>query len=139
MNEQASDKAIVFYDGDCALCSGLVRWLVEHDRHRRLLYAPQGGSTIRKFYSEEQIAAWDGSVIVRAPDGTIRRRSAASIYMLRQIGGIWSLAGSLMWLVPAPLRNAVYEVVQRHRYKWFGKTQQTCPVASTELRQWFLD
>jgi predicted DCC family thiol-disulfide oxidoreductase YuxK len=47
-------------------------------------------------------------------------RSDAIIYVLTQLGGIWKLMG-IAKLVPRPLRNGLYEIVARNRYRVFGK------------------
>jgi len=41
---------------------------------------------------------------------------------LHALDGFWRLAG-VVWLVPAPLRNALYRWLARKRYRWFGRSQ----------------
>jgi predicted DCC family thiol-disulfide oxidoreductase YuxK len=40
-------------------------------------------------------------------------------------------------LVPGFIRDAVYKMVSRHRYRWFGKLE-ACRVPTPELKARFL-
>jgi predicted DCC family thiol-disulfide oxidoreductase YuxK len=41
-------------------------------------------------------------------------------------------------LVPRPIRDAVYNLVARNRYRWFGK-QEACWLPRPEWRHRFID
>jgi predicted DCC family thiol-disulfide oxidoreductase YuxK len=43
----------------------------------------------------------------------------------------WRWARGLRW-VPRPLRDGVYDVVARNRYRWFGRSE-TCLVPTPEF------
>ena len=66
------------------------------------------------------------------------RRSSAVVGLLRQLGGPWRVVGTLLWLVPRPLRDVGYRVVARSRYRIFGR-QDTCRVPTPWERERFLD
>lgn len=63
-------------------------------------------------------------------------QSTAALRIARALGFPWSLAYALV-IVPAPLRDAVYDWVARNRYRWFGK-RDVCMVPTPELRARFL-
>jgi predicted DCC family thiol-disulfide oxidoreductase YuxK len=63
-------------------------------------------------------------------------RSTAALRVARGIGLPWSLAYAFI-LVPRPLRDAVYDWIARHRYRWFGR-RDTCRVPTPEERARFL-
>ena len=64
-------------------------------------------------------------------------RSDAILYMLTQLGGIWSLAG-IGRVLPRGLRDAVYKIVARNRYRVFGK-HESCMLPDPKYRAKFLD
>lgn len=45
---------------------------------------------------------------------------------------------SIFTIVPAPLRDAVYDFVARRRYNWFGKSSE-CIVPSDSVLDRFVD
>jgi predicted DCC family thiol-disulfide oxidoreductase YuxK len=44
----------------------------------------------------------------------------------------------IFWIVPAFIRNAVYDFIAKNRYKWFGKKDR-CMIPTPEMRSRFLD
>lgn len=70
-------------------------------------------------------------------NGKVYKRSTAALKVLMLLGGFWKLAG-IFWIVPAFLRNAVYDFIARNRYQWFGKFDQ-CKIPTPEQRSLFLD
>jgi predicted DCC family thiol-disulfide oxidoreductase YuxK len=55
----------------------------------------------------------------------------------RLLGGWWRLLVPLL-LVPPFLRDAVYDLVARNRYRWFGR-MDSCRMPTPDLRRRFLD
>ena len=69
--------------------------------------------------------------------GSVHMRSGAALNIALDLGGLWSLAYAFI-IVPAFIRDAVYDFVARNRYKWFGKAD-VCMLPTPELRARFLD
>ena len=63
-------------------------------------------------------------------------RSDAAIATAAQMGGLWRLA-VVFKLVPRFLRDAVYGVIARNRYRWFGR-RESCMVPDADVRRRFL-
>ena len=57
--------------------------------------------------------------------------------MCRLLGGFWKLLYVFI-VIPAPIRDAVYDYVARNRYRWFGKKEE-CMVPGPEVRRRFLE
>jgi predicted DCC family thiol-disulfide oxidoreductase YuxK len=136
VHDTATDKAIVFYDGVCGLCSHTVSFLLKRDRHRRLHYAPLQGTTAEHSIPEDIREKLD--TLVYAQDGRVHYRSAAVARILMHIGGIWKVLGFALWLVPLPIRDSGYRIVSRMRYRLFGK-HEVCRLPTLEERNRFLD
>ena len=71
------------------------------------------------------------------PDETLLARSDAILYMVSQLGGIWSFSG-VARVIPRALRDAVYKIVARNRYRVFGK-HESCLLPEPQHRAKFLD
>ncbi|MNC52636.1 hypothetical protein D3C75_1019930 [compost metagenome] len=74
--------------------------------------------------------------VVLLEHGRCYTESSAVLRIARRLRFPWPAAYGLI-LIPRPLRNAVYRVVARNRYRWFGKDEQ-CLLPTPEIRQRFL-
>lgn len=78
---------------------------------------------------------WMRSIVLRDKDG-LHRKSEAALRVLIGLGGAWRLAGWLR-IIPRPLRDAVYDIIARNRYRWFGK-REACRMPTPAERDRFL-
>jgi predicted DCC family thiol-disulfide oxidoreductase YuxK len=123
---------VLFFDGYCSLCNGLVDWMMRHDRSGSLKFASLQGKAASAMLPPERVKAEPDTVLYMR-DGEIYDRSAAVLMALKDLGGIWALA-SVLFLIPSPLRNLAYRFVARIRYKVFGK-RDTCRMPTPEERE----
>jgi predicted DCC family thiol-disulfide oxidoreductase YuxK len=133
---QAAD--LVFYDGHCGLCHRAVRFLLAEDfTGTTLQFAPLESDTFQAAMSEAQRATLPDSIIVRTAGGEILVRSAAVLYALRRLGGVWRICGTIAALVPAGIRDGVYDWIAHIRYRLFPAPVEACPLVPVDLRQRF--
>ncbi len=123
---------LVFFDGVCGLCNGFVDFLVRHDRAQVLRYAPLQGSTAARF--ERMPRTLDSVVVVDGPRVLVK--SDAALTVLARLGGVWRLS-AVARVVPRVLRDAVYDLIARNRYAWFGK-REACRVPEPHEARVFL-
>jgi predicted DCC family thiol-disulfide oxidoreductase YuxK len=127
---------IVFFDGVCGLCNRAVDFLLTHDRHARLRFAPLQGETARVRLPETDLQSLSSLVIV---DGDlILRKSDGFLYALSSLGGRWRALAFVLRLIPRFLRDFVYDTVAANRYAWFGK-RDACRLPTPSERSRFLD
>lgn len=114
---------IVFFDGECALCSSSVQFLAQADHLERLKFSPLQGKTAASWGFSDFAALDDGSVVIlREADGKNFLRSDAIIELGNALGGFWRL----LWLghlIPRPAREALYRFIAKNRINWFGHAQ----------------
>ncbi len=127
----ANKHPIVFFDGECAMCSAGVRWMLKHDRKASLRFATLQGETYANLDRADKPV--DMNSMVFAADGRFFVRSAAVVRTLWAIGGVWRVLGWMLWVVPAPMRNAGYRLVATHRHRLM-RSDAPCPVPSAEER-----
>lgn len=125
---------ILFVDGHCVLCQRAAQWVLRHDRRGRVAVAALQGMTAHRLLEGREaasVAPCSGSLVWREVDGRIRIRSAAVLAVAAALGGWYRAGATLLWLVPAPLRDALYLALARRRRRWFGTTDRCrLPAAS---------
>jgi predicted DCC family thiol-disulfide oxidoreductase YuxK len=116
------DGPVVFFDGYCPLCNGFADFMIRRDRRRRFRFAPLQGETAASWIPEDAATPDAGAPrsIVLRENGTTLRKSDAVLRAVAGLGGGWRVV-RLLRLIPPVLRDAVYDFVARHRYRWFGK------------------
>ena len=139
--EATSGKDIVFYDGVCAMCNGFVRFLLARDPAGRLRFAPLQSKAARQALQRHGRNADDLDTMhlltdFEEPAEHLFSRSDAVLETLRRIGGVWALV-SWLKIFPATVRDLVYGLVVKNRYRTFGK-YDSCPLTPPEWRARFI-
>ena len=129
------DHPIVLFDGVCRLCDASVNWIIAHDRAKKIRFTAAQSKTGIRLREHFCIAKLDSLVLVDCEK--VFTRSTAALRIARMSGWPWSLF-SVLILVPPFLRDAVYDTIASHRYRWFGKLQ-TCAMVTPELAERFLN
>jgi predicted DCC family thiol-disulfide oxidoreductase YuxK len=138
MPSPASAPETLFYDGHCGLCHRAVKFVLKHDRGGSAFrFAPLQGPTFQSRVPPEKRASLPDSVVVLTSQDELLIRSDAFIHILRRLGGRWSFLAVAIRVIPRPLRDAVYNVVARIRYRVFGKRDELCPLVPPDLRARF--
>ena len=125
----------IFYDGTCGLCHRGVRFVLARDRGgRKFRFAPLGGPTFLREVDPAIVRDLPDSFVVVTRDGRVLVRSAGTVHVLLTLGGVWKVVGALVWLVPRPIRDFVYDRVAAVRKRWFATPPDVCPVVPHEQR-----
>lgn len=109
---------VLYFDGDCAFCSGAVRFL-ERRLHpsRKLRFVGLASATgIEDITTmNEKIRRADSVILLRKGKPYIR--SAAAIRALLHLRQPWPILFPIAWLVPLPIRDIAYIIVAKLRHK----------------------
>lgn len=128
---------ILFFDGECVMCNGIVKWLFAIDRGDALTFASLHGETAAQMREAHPDFPHDLDSFVFWDDGEIRVRSRAAFYAARLLKFPWNL-GYLFRFIPRFITDPVYRFVARNRFDWFGKTE-TCWLPPAEAQHRFLE
>lgn len=134
--EELPDR-LLFFDGVCNLCNGLVRFIIGHDRHKRFRFASLQSGIGQRFLDVHGLASQNLDSLVYWRKGRVLTRSTAALNVARDLSGAWPVAFAFI-VVPRFIRDAVYDLIARKRYRWFGK-QDSCMVPTAQLKERFLD
>jgi predicted DCC family thiol-disulfide oxidoreductase YuxK len=129
----------LFYDGHCGLCHRAVKFVLRHDPEGAAFrFAPLQGPTFQAADPTAQRAALPDSMAVRTLDGRLLLKSEAWLHIMRRLGGIWKLIGSVCSIVPRFIRDWGYDFVAAVRFRIFGRRDDLCPLIPPALRNRFL-
>ncbi|GAB2767342.1 putative DCC family thiol-disulfide oxidoreductase YuxK [Hymenobacter luteus] len=134
----SASTATILFDGVCNLCNGFVQFVIEHDAAGRFRFASlQSGVGQELLRSHGLLPQQEPDSVVLLEGGRAYTHSAAALGVLRGLGGLWGVVGTVGQLFPRFLRDAVYRLVARNRYRWFGR-QEACWLPTPELKARFL-
>ena len=131
-------RPVYFFDGHCVLCSAFVAFCLKRDPAGVLRFASAqsalGQRVLKALDLPEETL---DRTILLLDGGEVYLRSTAVLRALNH------LHGPVRWLqpllgVPAFIRDPIYDVIARNRYRWFGRTA-TCFVPTPETRLRFID
>ena len=130
------DDDVILFDGVCIFCSRWVRFVAKRDKAKRFRFTPiqsdYGTRLARTFGIDPDDP--DTNAVIHG--GEAFMKSDAALTVLSQLPG-WGWV-RMLFAVPKPLRDAVYSLIARNRYRIFGK-YDTCPLPTPEQSAKFLD
>lgn len=125
---------ILFFDGKCNLCNKTVQFIIRHDNKRLFHFAP-----LQSVAGQKVLDHFNG----RTPDSVILYynntyyiKSRAALQVFKFLGGFWRLL-YIGIIIPPFIRDGMYNVIARNRYKWFGKRAE-CMVPTPDLASRFM-
>ncbi len=138
MNASPPNSPVLIYDGRCGLCHRAVRHILKFDRTSKFRFAANTTPTGRRLLTEAGFASGQPpETMVLLDNGRVYTHSDAALQIARQLGGIHALAAPGR-LVPRAIRDRLYSLVARLRYRIFGK-YDACRLPSPAERARFLD
>lgn len=128
---------IVLFDGVCNLCNFAVNFIIDRDPSGRFVFASQQSEEGKSLLSKYGIPThrMDSLVLIRGEKVFIK--SSAALEIARYLRGPWSVF-YFFRPVPYPIRDFLYNLVARNRYRLFGK-RDSCRYPTQELKARFLD
>ena len=133
---EANAPLLILFDGHCNLCSGAVKFIYHRDSRHVFRFAPLSGPTAERIMQGSSPGDRPDSFVLVEGD-RIHFRSTAALRVAKRLDGAWPLLYAFI-LVPGPIRDAVYRLISRKRYGWFGK-RDTCFLPPPGWEEWFPD
>jgi predicted DCC family thiol-disulfide oxidoreductase YuxK len=135
---RAGVTEMIFYDGHCGLCHRAVRFLLAEDRvGDTFRFAPLGSDAFLAVVPEPARTQLPDSLVLRTSEGELLTRSAAVLHAMRRLGGAWRVLAAAVSVLPASLRDWLYDGVARVRYRLFRPPADACPITPPHLRSRF--
>ncbi len=135
--EHTDDNSIVIFDTNCVLCSGIVAFILAHERGPTLRFAGAWSPDGLRLAAQHGFTKSDlNETFLVIADHTALSRSDGALYILKRLKVPWRLLTALS-IVPRGIRDAVYDYIARRRYGWFGE-RADCVIVPLDQRHRFI-
>jgi len=131
------NKKIILFDGVCNLCNSSINYVIDRDKNdvfRFVSLQSDLGKTIQEYLGIKNISL--DTIILYVPDEAYYIKSTAALKVISEFSGLWKIT-QVFLILPAPIRDFVYNYIAKNRYKWYGK-EQSCRIPTPELKAKFL-
>lgn len=118
-----NDRPTIYFDGFCNLCSWSVQFVIKRDSDHIFNYTPlqsEAGKKIQSKFFNEPVKP--DSIILLYNDRAFVK-SEAVLEILSILGGFRKIF-SLFRIVPVKMRDALYDLAAKYRYRIFGKRKE---------------
>ena len=127
---------IILFDGVCNLCNRSVLTIIKSDKNEVFRFAALQSEVAKVLVTDKKIDSSKTDSIILVEEDNFYIKSTAALKIARHLSGGYPLLYGFM-IVPKFIRDWVYDIVARNRYKWFGK-KDYCMVPTPELTRKFL-
>ncbi|HEX5707013.1 MAG TPA: DCC1-like thiol-disulfide oxidoreductase family protein [Pyrinomonadaceae bacterium] len=142
MSLREESGPVLLYDGVCGFCNKSVQTVLKSDRRGTMRFAALQSDYARRLVARHPQLEGIDSVVYVEPgvEGRPERvyvRSEAALRVASYLGGPWKIFLAAR-LIPRPIRDRLYDLFARHRYRLFGR-RDTCMLPPPDARRRFLD
>lgn len=130
------NKNIILFDGVCNLCNGFVQFVIKRDEKARFKFASLQSEIGQEILHKHNLPVDELTSVIYVQNEKVFLRSEAALRIAAQLDGIWELSRILL-VFPTPLRDFVYNIIAKNRYRIFGKREE-CMLPTAELKSRFL-
>ncbi|HMC00804.1 MAG TPA: thiol-disulfide oxidoreductase DCC family protein [Flavobacteriaceae bacterium] len=131
-------KQLILFDGVCNLCNASVQYVIKRDKKNVFLFTALQSDVGQQIIRDHQIdTTKTDSIILYSEGQKLTYKSTAALNIAKYLGFPTNLM-TVFFIIPAFIRDWVYDIVARNRYKWFGKRDQ-CMVPTPEFKSKFLE
>ena len=128
---------IILFDGVCNYCNSMVNFIIRQDKEKIFRFAPLQSEAGQKIIEQFNLPSknFDSFILVENDKIYFRSDAALRLYNLLPVTWKWT---QVFWSIPPFIRDGVYNLIAKNRYKWFGKKDE-CMVPTPEVRERFLN
>ena len=135
INEILKKQPILLFDGECGFCNKSVQFFLAREKNKAMHFAPLTSSVGKELLAYFEIEAKTDSVIL-IKDHSAFIKTCAVLRLMPFMKGLWPLMVVFV-IIPPFIRNAVYDVIAKHRMKFFGRVEN-CALLPKEDKERFL-
>jgi predicted DCC family thiol-disulfide oxidoreductase YuxK len=116
-----TNSPLILYDGDCNLCNHSVRFVIKRDKKHVFTFASLQSEKSKKVLAAHQLDETSFNTFILHENGKLYFKSTAALKVVKKLNGPTKLL-YIFIIVPPFIRNFIYDIVAKNRYKWFGRS-----------------
>jgi predicted DCC family thiol-disulfide oxidoreductase YuxK len=133
---EKNNHLVILFDGECNLCNGTVQFILKRDKYSLFKFASIQGEFGQNTLTHFGLPKTDLHSFVLLEGERFYTHSTGALRIFLHLGGIWKLLFVFI-IIPGFIRDAVYNLIARNRYKWFGK-RALCYLPTVAVQDRFL-
>lgn len=118
-----TEAPILIFDGECAMCSRCVRFVLKTERAPTLRFTAHGSEAARTLLRANGLDPDTINVLTLVEGGRVRIKSAAAIRVAAYLRAPWRWLG-LLGVVPRCLLDPLYNLLAANRYRIMGRADR---------------
>lgn len=130
------ENSIILFDGVCNFCSSIVQFAIKRDHKGIFKFTALQSESGKILLNRFNLPTDDFDTFILIESEHCFQRSTATLRLFRKLNGLWPLL-YLFIVVPRPIRDFVYNMVAKYRYKLFGK-RSDCFIPTPDIKSRFL-
>ena len=131
------NKSVILFDGYCNLCNSQVNSILRFDSKKIFYFSNLDSSFSKKVIKENKVESLEGKTIILYHNNKIIIKSNAAIKIAYLLGGFFKIF-IIFKILPNFVRDWIYDVISRNRYRWFGKSD-SCYIPKKEILDRFIN
>ena len=131
MSEDLKTKKIILFDGVCALCNNFIVFIAKNDKKDIFRFLPLQNKNINQFIDAKNINIKNLKSIILIKDNNPIYKSNAAIEILINLNNLYLLC-KIFYIIPKKIRDMVYELIAKNRYRVFGKVEN-CSIIKSKV------
>ncbi len=134
--ESNDSSPILLFDDVCNLCNDFVKQIITRDQKGLVRYASLQSKAGQELLSKMGLVDFSMDTVVLIEGKKMYTKSDVALRIFRYLGGKWSYLYYLS-IIPKFIRDSIYDLIARNRYRWFGK-REACMLPRPEWEDRFL-
>ncbi len=130
-------KSVILFDGYCNLCNSQVNSILRFDFKKFFYFSNLDSSFSKKVIKENKVESLEGKTIILYHNNKIIIKSNAAIKIAYLLGGFFKIF-IIFKILPNFIRDGIYDIISRNRYRWFGKSD-SCYIPKKEILDRFIN
>ena len=130
-------KIVILFEGYCNFCNRQVNSFLRFDSKKFFYFSNLDSSFSKKVIKENKVESLEGKTIILYHNNKIIIKSNAAIKIAYLLGGFFKIF-IIFKILPNFVRDWIYDVISRNRYRWFGKSD-SCYIPKKEILDRFIN
>ena len=127
---------IIIFDGVCNFCNAAVNFIIKRDCEKKFLFSSMQNEKSKELLAQFSIDNSDLDTLIVIKNDTVFIKSDAVLEIVKEFSRFWFIL-SYCKIIPKPIRDFIYTLISRNRYKLFGK-KESCIIPTKEQQERFL-